>query len=368
MNPHELLGLDNAAFERVADHLQTRRFEEIKYQFLPDYHRQLERGTVLTGQTAVRGFPKVPRTLMLEGGIARHFEDEIYVEEKLNGYNTRIARIDGVTYGILRSGRICPFTTWYARDRLDLEDIFDAYPEQVLCGEMIGPDNPYTPHSYPGVESLEFRAFDVRHRESGVPMAVTTRRTVLEAHAIPQVEHLATVSPTDGHEIVAKVIEDLDQTGREGIIMKSPCGTKQLKYTTSSANQGDLAFAFSLPFDYGQAFMFRRLIREGFQSVEFDDDAARRERATSLGEAILTSMTDAIEAVDAGERLAEDHAVTAPPAVVDDLLNHLREMGLRLDIVEDVSQGSERHVNFRKIVQSSNDKIDHYLDGAIVKE
>ena len=368
MEPHERLGLEEDRYESVREQLQRGRFEGHEYRFLPDYHTQLERGTVLLGETAVRGFPKVPRTLVLDGGIDRHFDGPVHIEEKLNGYNTRVARIDGDLLGFLRSGRICPFTTWFIREHLDLEALFDEERDVVLCGEMIGPDNPYTVHDYPGVDSLTFRAFDLRHRERGDPWPVNDRRSLLEAHNIPQVEHFGIESATTAHEPVADIIDRLNREGREGVVLKSADCRDQLKYTTSAANQGDLAFAFSLPFDYGRAFMFRRLIREAFQSVEFDDEATRAARIDGLGEAVLRSMIEAIETVGAGDRLGEYHAVRAPPAVVDELLDHFEAMGLRLDILADEVTEGERYLRFRKVVQSSNDKIEHYLDGGIVRE
>lgn len=368
MDPHERLEIDGDAFDAVADHFTEREYEGRPYRFLPDYRRQLERGTVLIGDTAVRGFPKIPRTLVLDGGITRHFEGDVVIEEKLNGYNTRIARIDGRVYGFLRSGRICPFTTWFVRNRLDLDGLFDAASGVVLCGELIGPANPYTPHTYPGIDTLAFRAFDLRNRETGTPWPVARRRDRLDELDIPQVVHLGTVPADEAAETVRGIVERLDREGREGIVMKTPDGQEQLKYTTSAANQGDLAFAFSLPFDYGRDFMFRRLIREAFQSVELDTDTERTERIEAIGEAILRPMIDAIEAVDGGERIGEDHAVRAPPTVVERLFEHLEAMGLRLEIIDDELVEGERHVRFRKLVQSSNDKIEHYLDGAIVRE
>lgn len=365
---HERLDLDPAAAEAVKEHFQSATYEGHEYHFLPEYRRQLERGTVIIGETAVRGFPKVPRTLVLDGGIEQHFDGPVHIEEKLNGYNTRFARIDGRVYGFLRSGRICPFTTWVGRDRLDLADLFEAEPEAILCGELIGPDNPYTPHDYADVDSIAFRAFDLRDRESGTSWPVQERRAMLDSFGIEQVRHLGEYPATTAAEAVAEAIDELDDAGREGVILKSPTVDNQLKYTTASANQGDLAFAFSLPFDYGRDFVFRRLIREAFQSVEFDDPAERTQRAHDVGEAILLAMTDAIESVESGEVLGESHAVTAPPTVVEALFDHFESMGLRLEVLADATDGELRRVEFKKVVRSSTDKIDHYLDGSIVRE
>ena len=164
---HHALGLSKATFERIEDEFVTRYYEGVEYRSLPDYQKRLEKGTVLLGGTVVRGFPKIPRTLVLEAGIPRYFAGEFAVEEKMNGYNVRVTRIDGDLYAFTRGGIVCPYTTWKVGVDLDLGPFFDEYPGTALCGEMVGPENPYTPHEYEEIDSLAFRAF--RSPYSGTP-------------------------------------------------------------------------------------------------------------------------------------------------------------------------------------------------------
>ncbi len=366
---HELLGMGVEAFEQLEDNLESRSYEGREYRHVPDYRRGVEKGTVLIEGTVVRGFPKISRTLVLSEGVPRQFEDRVVLEEKLNGYNVRVARIDGDVLAFTRSGIVCPFTTRVLERLVDLEPIFEAHPEAMVCGEMIGPENPYTAHDYPEVDSLAFRAFDWRDRESGEPLPVSERRERYDAFDVPQTRLFGVVGVGDAPDEARRVVRDLNADDREGVVMKSPDGTTQLKYTTAAANRGDLEFAFSLPFDYGQAFMFRRLIREAFQSVEWDEpEDDRRERAHDLGEAILLSMTDTIETVADGQAVGERHTVRASPATVDALLAHLRDQGLTLEIEDDSREDGDRVVTFLKRVQSTNDKTKSYLDGHIVQE
>lgn len=361
------LGLTTEEFESLEPHLQHRTYEGEAYRFLPDYRRSLEKGTVFYGDSIVRGFPKIPRTLILETGIPQHFDGRLVAEEKLNGYNIRIARIDGETLAFTRSGLICPFTTYVVRHTLDLDGLFGSFPEVVLCGEMIGPENPYTAHPYPEVDSLAFRAFDLRDRRSGEPFPVKHRRDVCDDHDIPQTRLLGEFDPDEAVDELPDIIDTLDERDREGVVLKSVDGTNPLKYTTSAANQGDLAFAYSLPFDYGQAFTFRRLIREAFQSHEWrEDETTRRARAHDLGEAILLSMTESIGAVDRDEPVCERHTVRSDPEAIDRLLDHLEAQGLTIDIESDKVEDGQRVVTFCKRVQKTNDKIDTYLGGTIV--
>lgn len=368
MADHDVLGLSREAFEAAAEHMTERTFRGRRYRHLPDYHSQLERGTVLIGETAVRGFPKIPRTLVLETGIPRQFDGPIAVEEKLNGYNVRIADV-GDVIAFTRSGIACPFTTWFVSDALDLEPFFADHPDKMLCGEVYGPENPYTAASYESVDSLAIGLFDVRDRESGRPLPVEERRALCDSYGFPAVpwhgRHAIDAAPA----AVDDVVRDLDQRGREGVVMKSPDGRTQLKYTTAAANQGDLAYAFSLPFDYGQAFMFRRLIREAFQAVERGESPeAVRGRAHDLGEAILEPMVETVQAIDEGAVVGEDHVVRGDADAVAALLDQFRDMSLELDIHRDETGAGGRVVEFTKISRKTTDQTQAYLDGKIVKE
>ena len=368
---HRLLGIGESVFEKVEEHLEHRTYGDREYRHLSAHRHGVERGTALLEGAVVRGFPKVPRTLVLETGIPEQFgdRDEIAVEEKLNGYNVRAARVDGEILAFSRSGIVCPFTTRLLDRLVDLEPLFEDHPRAMVCGEMIGPENPYTAHDYDGVDSIAFRAFDWRHRESGEPLPVDERRRRYERFDVPQTRLFDYYDVDEAAGEVREIVERLDDEDREGVVMKSPDGGTLLKYTTSASNRGDLAYAFSLPFDYGQPFMFRRTIREAFQSVEWDEpDDEARERAHDLGEAILLSMRETVARIDDGERVGERHTVRASSETIDVLLEHLRGQGLQIEVEDDRREDGDRVVTFCKRTQSTNDKTKNYLEGHIVDE
>ncbi|MFB6124238.1 MAG: RNA ligase [Haloferacaceae archaeon] len=369
MSYYETLSLSREEFEDLLDYFEEQTHDGRTYRHLPDYRRGLERGTALVEGTVVRGFPKIPRTLVLETGVPRQFDRDVYVEEKLDGYNVRVVRLDGDVLAFTRSGIVCPFTTAKVKTLLDLDAFFDDHPDLMLCGEMVGPENPYTTHDYPGVDSIAFRAFDVRHRETGESLPVPDRREKCEAYDFPQVPFHGSFDPDAGVDPVERVIRDLDERGREGVVMKTRDVSTQLKYTTSATNVDDLAYAFSLPFDYGQSFMFRRIVREAFQSVEWgESDEAARDRAHRLGEAILLSMRETVEEIDDGGAVGEEHTVRGDSAAIAALFDHFRDVGLQLDVQSDRREDGQRVVEFRKRTQKTNDKTRAYLDGKIVRE
>jgi putative ATP-dependent DNA ligase len=306
--------------------------------------------------------------LILETGIPEFFDRPLAVIEKLNGFNVRIAFLDK-PIAFTRGGFICPYSTAMARKHLELEAFFDAHPEKMLCAEFIGPENPYTAHDYPEIDSVKPHVFDIRDQESGRPLSVRSKRDLATEFELPQPELFGIYDPEEAVTAVKDIVADLDDSGHEGVVMQSVDGLDLLKYTTGYQHREDLAHAFSLPFDYGRDFLFSRLIREGFQAVEFEEgEAELQERARGLGEALLKPMVESIKTVKANETVGERHTVRARPQTVRALFTHLESQGVSLEIESDRIVEGERVVEFVKVSHATRDKIDHFLGGGTIDE
>lgn len=361
--------LDSTADEPadLFEHFQQRSAAGYTHHVLPDARHGLERGTVIVEDVdaVVRGYPSVPRVLVLDTGIRSFFEHEgtVVIEEKLDGYNVRIVDI-GSLFAFTRSGYVCPYTTARARELLDPADFFADHPEMMLCAEFVGPETPYTTHDYDEIDSHAFRVFDVRDRESGAPIPASDRRRICTEYEFTPPRCFGQCAPDEVPERAREAIADLDAAGREGIVMKSADGAAMVKYTTESQHHDDLAHAFSLPFDHGREFVFSRIIRDAFQAVEFDEDDERlRERARDLGESILLPMVETVRDVDAGETVGERHTVRGEPRHVSALLSHLRDQSISIDIEDDRRENGDRVVEFVKVAESTNDRVQYYLEG-----
>lgn len=373
----------------LLEHFETATFEGRRYRHLPDARHGVERETAIIDGTIVRGYPSIPRTLVLDPGIPEHFDGPVVVEEKLNGYNVRIVHVpptgDGTgettdsegestvhsedVLAVTRGGFVCPYTSRNVIELVDLTTFFEDNPAAMLCAEVIGPANPYTEHDYAGIDDAALRVFDIRDRESGEPVPVEGRRERCDQYDLPQVPAFGVHDPRSAVRAVREAIADLDERGREGVVLTSTDGHRQLKYTTSAIHRSDLAHAFARPFDYGRQFMFSRIVREAFQAVEFEEDeAAVGERARDLGEAILRPAIEAVRAVEADEPVGERHTVRGDPAAIASLLAHFRNQGLELVIERDKRTGGERVVEFTKVATTTRDKTKHYLDGGLIDE
>ncbi len=347
------------------EHFERRSAGGTAYHALPDARHGVERGTVVVedADAIVRGYPSIPRILVLETGVPSVFDGPLVVEEKLDGFNVRIARA-GEPLAFTRSGYVCPYTTARAREMLDLSAFFDAHPEKMVCAELVGPETPYTTHDYAAVDSHAFRVFGVRDRESGDPLPVERRRELCAAFDFPQPECFGRYDPGAAVDAVWDAIADLDAADREGVVLKSPDCETLAKYTTESQHHDELAYAFSLPFDRGRDFVFSRVVREGFQTAELDEDDDRlRERARDLGESILVPMVRTIRDVADGETVGERHTVRGDPDTIDALLDHLRDQSLSLEIEADRREDGQRVVEFVKVAESTRDRIQYYLEG-----
>ncbi|MFB6093690.1 MAG: RNA ligase [Halanaeroarchaeum sp.] len=361
--------LDSTAEDpgELFEHFERRSTNGRTYHALPDARHGVERGTVIVddADAVVRGYPSIPRVLVLETGIPSFFDREasVAVEEKLDGFNVRIADV-GDPLAFTRGGYVCPYTTDRARDLLDLEAFFADHPEKMLSAELIGPETPYTSHDYDAIDSHAIRMFDVRDRESGTPLPVDDRRSLLEDYGFPQPHFFGRYNPGDAVEEVRSAIDELDSADREGVVMKSADGERMVKYTTESQHHDELAFAFSLPFDHGQDFVFSRIVREAFQAAELDEDRDRlRERARDLGESILLPMVESIETVADGDSIGEHQTVRGDPETVDALLSHLRDQSLTIEVEADRRENGIRVIEFTKVAESSRDRIQYYLEG-----
>ncbi|MBI5459549.1 RNA ligase [Methanobacterium sp.] len=327
----------------------------------------VEAGTmVVKGEEieVIRGFPKIRRTLMLHPALEKHFPREVAVEEKMNGYNVRIAQVDDRIVAFTRGGYICPYTSRKASQILNLDEFFQDYPQMVICGEMVGTMNPYVSHYYPEVGKLGFRIFDLREKLTNTPLPVMVKRELLADYQLEPVRLLGVFPVEEAPQKIMGIVRELGKNDREGVVMKDPqMQLEPLKYTSSQAQAAELEYALSFPFDLAQAFLFSRIIREGFQSHETGESTDQlRERALRMGESILYPMLETIGKVEQGELAAEDLLIEVDSQEeAEEFIRHLRDLKVMATLAE-IKDGK---AVIRRIHQSTNDRINNYLDGGL---
>jgi putative ATP-dependent DNA ligase len=199
----------------------------------------------------------------LARGIHRLFgKREFYAEEKIDGYNIRIAYQDGWILAFTRGGFVCPLTTewaqlWWERDGLGR--FFAENPEHVLCGEVTG-DNPYNnqrdPRDRPG---LNLQIFDIRD-DRGKVYPVGKRYELVDRYGLPTVPRLGTFTAGQIDTLYERVRE-LNRNHREGVVLKHRNGRQHLKFVTPENELSDIEDNVPVAFDVGHPYFTNRIFR-----------------------------------------------------------------------------------------------------------
>lgn len=131
-----------------------------------------------------------------------------------------------------------------------------------------------------------------------------------------------------------------------------------------------MSFAFKFLFEYGRDFIFRRIIRDGFQAVEWrEDKKALEERANRLGKAILLPMVETIDAVRMGGEVRENFRIRVKNMEeVYALLEHLRRMRIRVVLIDIEEKSNIKIASLYRVHRATNDKIKAYLEGEFCRE
>ena len=334
---------------------------------------RIERGTVLYEKgnsfEVIMGFPKIRRAMVLDPTLKKHFNglEKVAVEEKMNGYNVRVAKVRDEILAITRSGYICPYTTERAKEKLDLR-FFDDFPELVLYGEMLGPDNPYVPKKIYGIESVEFYIFDIRKKNSGIPLSIRRKQQILEKYGFLQVQCFGEIPLKTAADEIAEIIRELGKKEHEGVVIKDPeMILAPLKYTSSQSNCSDLRHAFRFYNEAGRDYMLSRIVREGFQTVEWKENEAEfKKRYVQLGESILSPLRESIQSVKNGQRLYEEVRIRVrDPQTAIEFENYLKRLGVDAIFEAPQPAGDEYLINIKKVNKSTNDKTQAIWEGEL---
>ncbi len=346
----EALGISRERAQRLLESRSTRlmRYRSLRYITLRRDVAGHYEGTVIFllpdgGYKVVEGYPHIQRVLLLSRALPGHFIDRVVVEEKMDGHNVRVVRVAGKVLAVTRGGYVCPYTTARMRRKYGagLEKLFDVLGDDaVVAGEVVGLENPYTRYYYPEAPDWDYFVFDIY--VEGRPVPVDERRRIASEHGLRNVPQLAVVDKDDW-QTVQDIVNSLDETGREGVVLKDPeYRVPPLKYTTSYINTRDIREGMRFPFDEGHTFIFPRVLRQMFKAFEEEwSDERIREEARRLGEAILLPAIESVRRFARGEPLAEEFTLTfQTPEELEEFIVYAAQLGVPITVVSvDVGDG-----------------------------
>uniref|UniRef100_UPI002FCE696A ATP dependent DNA ligase n=1 Tax=Palaeococcus pacificus DY20341 TaxID=1343739 RepID=UPI002FCE696A len=364
------LGLDEERIEVLENKggIVEDEFEGMRYLRLKDSARSLRRGTVVFDEhNIILGFPHIKRVVQLENGIRRAFKRKpFYVEEKVDGYNVRVAKIGEKILVFTRGGFVCPFTTERIEDFITL-DFFKDYPNMVLCGEMAGPESPYLVEGPPYVkEDIQFFLFDIQEKKTGRSLPVEERLKLAEEYGIPSVEVFGLYDLSRIDELHA-LIDRLTKEKREGIVMKSPDMKKIVGYVTPYANINDIKIGARIFFDLPHGYFMQRIKRLAFylaerkiRGEEFD------EYARALGKVLLEPFVESIWDISSGDdEIAELFTVRVKKLeTAHKMVTHFERLRLKIHIddIEVLDNGYWR-ITFKRVYPDATKEMRELWNG-----
>jgi len=336
-------------------------------RFVHDFE-DITRGTVVFDQGTVYGYPSIGRLLALRTGLAKQLSGPFWMEEKVDGFNIRVVRIQGSPIALTRGGYVCPFTTDRLPDLLDTS-IFGDQPDLVLCAEVAGPDNPYLESAPPFIaEDVRLFVFDLMRRNSPRFLPQDEKIELIRRYALPSVEIFGRFETRDVKPISA-ILRRLDEEGREGAVFKEDSPRqRRTKHVTASANLSDIRTSIYSLLDLSPEYFTSRILRLTLfadeQELEGSDDLNRR-----AGAAFLDGLREAIRQHHREGRVSHRFRCRfRDPENARHLIRYLKRASGHVQVVqrELKPEGGFWLLEFDRIYPSLNGLLSDWLAGKMV--
>ena len=273
---------------------RSEEFLGLQYLRFSDDYKDIPRGTAIFQDTVVWGYPHIGRIFMLEKGLREQFKNPFWVEEKVDGYNVRIFKVEDRVVALSRGGYLCPFTMDRLPEFINLE-FFEENPDLVLCAEVAGPENPYIEESPPFVEEdIRFFVFDIMRKNEQGFLSQEEKLRLIEKYSLPSVEVFGRFTHEDVDRL-KKLLIRLNEEGREGVVLKEDSEeNRRAKYITSYANLSDIKVTtknmLQLPPEYYTNRILRLVLFMEEEGIERTEHLYEE-----LGRAFIDGLFEAIE-------------------------------------------------------------------------
>lgn len=331
---------------------------EIDYIRFRDAHAGVARGTVIAGKKAVHGYPHIKRIFTLENGLKRNMRDvELYAEEKIDGFNVRVASIDGRIFAFSRGGFLDAFVTEKARDEKGIAAFLRDNPDCVLCCEMLG-NTPYTAPAN-GFDVKIF-VFDM-DRGDGTYLPCVKRYALVRKYGMLSVPLLGKFS-SDDYVSLRKAILALNKWKKEGMVLKGAEGKSMVKYVTPWSDIDDITNASGMLFDMPIGFFYQRVLRSAFFIRDFGLD--RDGYALKLGKAFYGGLEAALEKAAQGGDVDEEFEISIrDPKIWDDIHRHMSHDVKLEELWKREEKDGRTRIRFRKIYKKTTKTLTSYSRG-----
>lgn len=325
----------------------------------------LAKGSIITEEGIIFGFPSIARIVHLENGVRNAYTRPFYVEEKVDGYNVRVVRIQGRVLVFSRGAYVCPFSTDRIEDFLEIKKIFDDIPGLIVCGEFAGPDNPYNIEHPPYVkEDVRFFAFDLMLNNQSYAIPVNERYKIFDSYHMPTVKRFGQFSASDVSGL-KKIIKELDEAGCEGVVMKPTHPAEQiLKYVTLGSCLRDINVTAPLMAEMASEFFTHRIIRAAM-FIHEQMHVLQPEVFPQLGKALLKPVYENVTKAARNEVIDEKFLLRfREERNIQRMIDHLHKCKVKFEVLSKNTIGNYWHVTFARKYYASYEILQKHLQGA----
>lgn len=330
--------------------------EALDYIRFRDRFRKIGRGTVLTAGRVLWGYPHIKRIFDLKDGLKKNIDvPALYAEEKIDGFNIRIASIKKEVFAFSRGGFLDSFVTEKARDA-GMADYFRENPGHVLCAEMVG----NTPYTAPTDRfDVKMFVFDIDSGD-GTYIPPRERYGLLKDHGIKGAPRLGRFKGDD-YKGLARLALRLNKGRKEGMVLKSEDRKRIVKYVTPWSDIDDIAGTANVFFDMPIGFYYQRILRSAFFISEFGLD--RDKYAKKLGKAFYDGLARAISRAEKGMEMDEEFEISVrDKSVWDDIRRHMSKE-VMIEELWRREEGRRTRIRFRKVYKKTSRKLIGYAAG-----
>lgn len=334
--------------------------EALKYARFTAEFRGFARGTVIAGSRMVPAYPHIKRIFTLRKGIERNIKsDTVYIEEKIDGYNIRIAYINNTPVAFSRGG----FVEYFVTEKLGdgIRKFLSKHQDAVLCAEVIG----NTPYTRPTDKfDVKILVFDIGRGDGGY-LGCDERRRVLDKYEIESVPLLGRFEKTDIERIRQTALSML-KSKKEGIVIKSADRKEAVKYVTPFADIEDIANNSRLLFDMPLGFYMQRVLRSAMFIKDFGFDHA--EYARGLGNAFYERLMQTLQQIESGEDADEEFEILIKNRKTWDMLMKQMSREVKIEKIFEREENDRTRIRFRKIYRKTTRRLRELLNGKGIED
>jgi putative ATP-dependent DNA ligase len=336
--------------------------QDIEYVKFKDKVGKIERGTVIHAKTIIPGYPHIKRIFTLKKGIAKNIKgNELFIEEKIDGFNVRIASIESKVFGFSRGGFLDLFVTEKANEA-NFEAFFQDNPEVIICAEMVG----NTPHTQPTKKfDVKILIFDIIN-ERGEYLNPQEKYRILEEYNLEGVPKLGEFKNNEKEiKKIEKISLKINKNGCEGMIIRSEIGEK-IKYVNANSDIKSLGKGAKKIFDMPLGFFIQRMLRSAIYISDFKLKNAAY--AKKIGEEILSNLQNQIKSIKNGEGVSDSHEILISDLRIWSEIKRGASKEITIEEVGIKEEGDKFRIRFKKHFKESEKLIREYLDGKAIED